>query len=916
MKMNSHIFFSDQDSNRTAKIPNHNKPGNNFYKLFWIINIIFSQLFFLILISYVGNQNHILGEVGYRISLFFITHLLGITAFGLPIGWFYLSYYLFKKDKNISEIIRHLFWFQLSFFWFNILLLNTNFINTSWAGLLPKFAHALVTRAFTEGRGTFHPLALSFEIALWVTITLLLVKSYFQVPYKVIFNRFINFVKEGKITKNNFSFKSLKDRILSLGNKNKIGVTMQTIKERCKTFWRDLFCIIDKVDDDQIKKYLGMNIPSLSTGKLTIISLDQLNRTDHNPVSNNSSTNIDSVYPSLLPKSTDVYQNNEDKKDDEKQQTEKDIGGDIIPLSHLTSFKENYGSHMVSEQKKKFETDIIDLSIMNFFNQINGENNEGLSRFNEMFSEEQLKSESNTLKESLNDVKEVDEKPSKEDIQTSNSKNKEGDALSDGQTEIVPSVINRKVHSRGKECLAEVNRLVFSINPSRSKTLDIEIKKTCEKLEKTIKEFGINTRVVNVSQGPVITQYELSLEPGVHINKIVNLADNLALSLAAESVRIVAPIPGKSVIGIEIPNKSREMVTLRDIVDKQIFCESNAKLPIALGALVSGEPIIADLTVTPHLLVAGATGSGKSVCVNSIICSLLLRRTPEQVRFIMIDPKMVELNIYNGIPHLLAPVITDSQKASLTLKWAISEMEARYRLLEKYGVRNISSYNKMVEERDSEYGSLPYIVIIIDEFADLMMVARKEIEDSVSRLAAMSRAIGIHLLLATQRPSVDVITGIIKANFPSRIAFQVSSKIDSRTIIDTMGAEKLLGKGDMLYQNVATGNPSRIQGTFLSDAEVREIVNDLKGKGDTQYVLSLKENLSESSSSNPEWDDDTFKLAVELAKKEGKISTSLIQRRLRIGYNKAARIVELMEEKGIVGASDGVRPREVLVSNY
>ncbi len=914
--MNSHIFFSDQDPDQTTKTPNHNKPGNNFYKLFWIINIIFSQLLFLILISYVGNQNHILGEVGYRISLFLIPHLLGITAFGLPIGWFYLSYYLFKKNKNISEIIRHLFWFQLSFFWFNVLLLNTNFINTSWAGLLPKFTHALVSRAFAEGRGTFHPLALSFEIALWVTITLLLIKSYFQVPYKAIFNRFIDFVKVRKIAKYNFSFKTLKDRILSLGNKNKRSITMQTIKERCKTFWNDLFCFIDKVDDDQIKKYLGINIPSLSTGRLTIVNLDRLNRTNHNSVSDNSSTNIDSLYPSPFSESTGAYQSDEGKKDDRKQQTEKDIGGDIIPLSHLTSFERSSESHMTSEQKENSETDIIDLSIANFFNQINGENNKGLSKFDETFSEEQFQSESNTSRENLNNVEEVDEKLSKEGIQPSHSENKEEGVLFDDQTEIVPSVINGKIHSRGKECLAEVNRLVFSANPSRSKTLDIEIKKTCEKLEKTIKEFGINTQVVDVSQGPVITQYELSLEPGVHINKIVNLADNLALSLAAESVRIVAPIPGKSVIGIEIPNKSREMVTLRDIVDKQMFRESNAKLPIALGALVSGEPIITDLAITPHLLVAGATGSGKSVCVNSIICSLLLRRTPEQVRFIMIDPKMVELNIYNGIPHLLAPVITDSQKAALTLKWAISEMEARYRLLERYGVRNIGSYNKMVEERDIEYGSLPYIVIIIDEFADLMMVARKEIEDSVSRLAAMSRAIGIHLLLATQRPSVDVITGVIKANFPSRIAFQVSSKIDSRTIIDTMGAEKLLGKGDMLYQNVATGSPSRIQGTFLSDAEVREIVDDLKDKGDTQYVLSLKENLSESSSSNSEWDDDTFKLAVELAKKEGKISTSLIQRRLRIGYNKAARIVELMEEKGIVGASDGVRPREVLVSNY
>ncbi|XP_060085292.1 DNA translocase FtsK-like [Ylistrum balloti] len=493
----------------------------------------------------------------------------------------------------------------------------------------------------------------------------------------------------------------------------------------------------------------------------------------------------------------------------------------------------------------------------------------------------------------------------------------------DLQTELEKSglsVINLVTDISKEKCLADSKLLVFSNNPQKSKNLEEEIQQTCKKLENTIQEFGIQTQVVNVSQGPVITQYELTIEPGVHINKIVSLADNIALALAAESVRIVAPIPGKPVIGIEIPNKIREMVTLRDIVERDVFKTKKNALPIALGSSISGNPIISDLSITPHLLVAGATGSGKSVCVNSIICSLLLRCTPHQVRFLMIDPKMVELNIYNGIPHLLAPVITDPPKASAALKWAIAEMEARYRLLEKHGVRNIASYNEIAEKaekkNDSKLGILPYIVIIIDEFADLMMVARKEIEDSVSRLAAMSRAIGIHLLLATQRPSVDVITGVIKANFPSRIAFQVSSKIDSRTIIDCMGAEKLLGKGDMLFQNVASNGPKRIQGTFLSDQEVREIVSDLRNKGEEEYILDFKDGSKSLNNFSQDHGDEIFEKAIEIAMKEGKVSTSFLQRRLRIGYNRAARIVEIMEEKGIVGASDGVKPREVLVSNF
>jgi len=410
------------------------------------------------------------------------------------------------------------------------------------------------------------------------------------------------------------------------------------------------------------------------------------------------------------------------------------------------------------------------------------------------------------------------------------------------------------------------------------------------------------------------------MEPGVKISKIVNLSDNIALSLAAPSVRIVAPIPGKSVIGIEIPNKQREMVKLKDIIDTDLFENTKKKIPFCLGKSISGEPIITDIKDAPHMLIAGATGSGKSVCVNSLILSILYNATHEQIKFLMIDPKMVELKIYNGIPHLIIPVITNPKKAAYALRWLITEMESRYYLLEKYAVRSIDSYNqhikKMIEnkeELEDGIGTLPYIVVIIDEFADLMMIAQKEIEDSVSRLAAMSRAVGIHIVLATQRPSVDVITGVIKANFPTRIAFQVASKIDSRTIIDGNGAEKLLGKGDMLFSTPRAGIPERIQGTFLSDKEVKDVVGYLKGLNKTNYlkdVFDIGKNTDKDS--GDEIEDELYEDALNIAYREGKISASFLQRRLKIGYNRAARIVELMEERGLIGPPNGSKPREII----
>lgn len=493
----------------------------------------------------------------------------------------------------------------------------------------------------------------------------------------------------------------------------------------------------------------------------------------------------------------------------------------------------------------------------------------------------------------------------------------------------LPRVLNL-IDSRGEEdgpgnVRADAKKLSSPVKINHSGEDDAIIRETAGRLEATIKEFGIETKVVEVSSGPVITRYELTLEAGVKISKIVNLADNIALSLAAPSIRIVAPIPGKSVIGIEIPNQHRVMVSVRELVDSQRFALNKTSLPIALGKSILGENIITDLSGTPHLLIAGATGSGKSVCVNAILCSLLCRLSPQEMRLLLIDPKMVELAVYNGTPHLLSPVITEPKKAANSLRWVIGEMESRYQLLRHLKVRNIHSYNALIEKKKKEKklkendpGKMPFIVLVIDEFADLMMVARKEVEDSVSRLAAMSRAVGIHLILATQRPSVDVITGVIKANFPSRIAFQVSSKIDSRTILDGGGAEKLLGKGDMLYMGQSSTHAERIQGAFMSDEEVGELVDDLirrSDKSDMVEILDLEE-VGEESRESSEETDPLFDEAVHIAIRDQKVSASYLQRKLKIGYNRAARIVEDMHALGLVGEADGSKPREVLISSW
>jgi len=441
-------------------------------------------------------------------------------------------------------------------------------------------------------------------------------------------------------------------------------------------------------------------------------------------------------------------------------------------------------------------------------------------------------------------------------------------------------------------------------------------------LEKKLDDFNVNGKVVAVSPGPVITTFEYEPAPGVKINKIVNLTDDLALALRATSIRIVAPIPGKAVIGIELPNTSRELVRFRGIVASSVFEKSKSKLTICLGRDIIGNPVVAELDKMPHLLIAGATGTGKSVALNAMICSLLYKSIPDEVKLIMIDPKRIELSSYDGIPHLITPVVTDVKKATNALFWAVREMERRYELLSEKKSRNIRQYNQKIEkeknpDKDPSLEKLPYIVIVIDELADLMMSASRNVEVALTRLAQMARAGGIHLILATQRPSVDVLTGIIKANFPTRLTFQVSSKTDSRTIIDTNGAENLLGDGDMLFLPPGTAKLQRIHGAFISEEELSRIIGFLKNQKTPEYDQTiLKAPPKREEDSDTIEYDERYDDAVALITKTGQASISMIQRHLRIGYNRAARIIEVMEKEGIVGPSDGAKPREVLVKGY
>ena len=444
---------------------------------------------------------------------------------------------------------------------------------------------------------------------------------------------------------------------------------------------------------------------------------------------------------------------------------------------------------------------------------------------------------------------------------------------------------------------------------------------TATRLQKTLYSFGVSAKVENVSVGPAITRYELKPAEGVRVSKIANLADDIALSLAAETIRIEAPIPGKQAVGIEVPNKENEIVPLRDIIDSDSFKNHKSKLAFALGKDVAGEEVVTDIAKMPHVLIAGSTGSGKSVCINTLIASIIYKAKPSEVKLVMVDPKVVELSVYNGIPHLLIPVVTDPKKAAGALAWAVQEMVNRYSLFASKNVRDIKGYNSALEE-EGEGQKLPQIVIIIDELSDLMMVSPKDVEDSICRLAQMARAAGMHLVIATQRPSVDVITGIIKANIPSRIAFAVSSQVDSRTILDMAGAEKLLGKGDMLFYPAGAPKPTRIQGAFISDKEVEKIVDFIKNNGEATYNDDILQQIENSNSTDKEIDsqdedDNTDPLlmeAIDVVVETGQASTSFIQRRFKVGYARAGRIIDQMEERGIISGFQGSKPREVLMT--
>ena len=464
---------------------------------------------------------------------------------------------------------------------------------------------------------------------------------------------------------------------------------------------------------------------------------------------------------------------------------------------------------------------------------------------------------------------------------------------------------------------------LLDVSPDDQGVVDEEaLKENARMLEEALANFDVNGKVVEVSPGPVVTRYEVEPAPGVKVNRIVTLSDDLARVMSANGIRIQAPVPGKSVVGVEIANERHQTVFLSEILEAKVFRNAKSHLTIALGKTISGEPYVADLTKMPHLLVAGATGSGKSVCVNSIISSILFKSTPDDVRLLMVDPKVVELTMYNDIPHLLTPVITEPKKASEALKWTVAEMELRYQKLAKLGVRNLADYNKKVARlnpSDDEDGLeppqvMPYIVAIIDEFADLMLTAPADVETSIMSLAQKSRAVGIHLILATQRPSVNVITGVIKANFPSRIAFQVASKTDSRTILDVNGAERLLGRGDMLFLPSGQGEPVRIHGAFVSGEETEKLVEDIVSSG-SGYEVPLVAVLSEHSdiSSSEESRDELFDEATQLVIEYQQASTSFLQRRMKVGYSRAARLMDDLEAAGIVGPADGAKPREIYV---
>ncbi|PRR80236.1 DNA translocase SpoIIIE [Clostridium liquoris] len=492
--------------------------------------------------------------------------------------------------------------------------------------------------------------------------------------------------------------------------------------------------------------------------------------------------------------------------------------------------------------------------------------------------------------------------------------NYKGEDKKDISKELEEEINKGNTNSNIEYRFPNINLLNQNVACKLNKEDKKELLNNANKLEETLSSFGVEAKVIQVTKGPSVTRFELQPSAGVKVSKIVNLADDIALNLAASGVRIEAPIPGKSAVGIEVPNKELSPVFLREVLESAEFSNFNKSLAFALGKDIGGNCVVWDLAKMPHLLIAGATGSGKSVCINTLIISLLYKYSPENVKLLMIDPKVVELNIYNGIPHLLIPVVTDPKKAAGALNWAVNEMTKRYKLFAENNVRNIESYNELYERGKIE-NKLPLVVIIIDELADLMMVCPNDIEDYIGRLAQMARAAGMHLVIATQRPSVDVITGVIKANIPSRISFAVSSQIDSRTILDMAGAEKLLGKGDMLFYPTGESKPMRIQGAFISEEEVEKVVEYIKTqKCQVGYENSIMEEINTATAVNEEDKDELLEEAIKIVVQTDQASTSLLQRKLRVGYNRAARIIEQLEERGIISGKDGSKPRQVLVN--
>ena len=492
----------------------------------------------------------------------------------------------------------------------------------------------------------------------------------------------------------------------------------------------------------------------------------------------------------------------------------------------------------------------------------------------------------------------------------------------------VKNVVNKEIqeqiseHKELKEYKhPNLELLKLNANTKLNSTDKKELIENANKLEEILSNFGVDAKVTQVTKGPSVTRFELQPSPGVKVSKIVNLSDDIALGLAASGIRIEAPIPGKAAVGIEVPNGKQTPVFLREVLENDEFINSKKKLAFALGKDISGKCVVGDLSKMPHTLIAGATGSGKSVCINSLIISLLYKYNPDEVKLLMVDPKVVELNVYNGIPHLLIPVVTDPKKAAAALNWAVNEMTNRYKLFAECGVRNMESYNELFNKGAIE-AKIPYIVIIVDELADLMMVCPNDVEDYIGRLAQMARAAGMHLVIATQRPSVDVITGVIKANIPSRISFAVSSQIDSRTILDGSGAEKLLGKGDMLYYPVGESKPQRVQGCFISEEEVEQVISFIKSEqGDTNYeediidhINNAADSKSTESSGNNDDVDELLNEVMNVVVEYGQASTSFIQRKFRIGFNRASRIMDQLEERGIISEKDGSRPRQILIT--